>query len=98
MLDEDGLTWAGTVARAWRRVADFSGGATRGEFWGYVAAWVTVWLLVRATARPADAVVAVVGAFALASLTVRRLHAMATAEIAGIGLVLVLGAARLALG
>jgi hypothetical protein len=66
MLDEDGLTWAGTVARAWRRVA--------------------------------DAVVAVVGAFVLASLTVRRLHEMATAEIAGIGLVLVLGAARLALG
>lgn len=89
-LDKAQLTWPGTVVRAFRRTADFGGQATRGEFWGYMAAWVAVWLLVRAVARPLEVWIGVLGAVPAISLTVRWLRAMTPAEVVGLGLGLAL--------
>lgn len=81
LLDEDGQTWAGTVARGWRQAFWMFGQATRSEFWGFLmfAAWA--WGLAIPLGRPWTGIAAAALFVPLWSVTWRRMLSLTRAEI-----------------
>lgn len=90
VLDEEGLSWMEAVASGWRQALQWSGSASRGEFWGFAvhAAWL--WVLARFCVRPLDWLVLAVMLPPMAALTMRRWRSLNTYDIIGLCLMLVL--------
>lgn len=84
LLDDDGLSWPGTVTRAFRRALDFGGTATRGEFWGFLLAFALAWMVARGFFRPLDVAVALAGVLPMLALAVRRFRALDARETWGL--------------
>ncbi len=83
LLDEDGLSWPGSVMAGLRRSLDFTGNASRGEFWGFIAFALLATALVRGWDLRLGGMLMALLVLPCAALAVRRLRAMSTTEAWG---------------
>jgi hypothetical protein len=90
VLDREGISWMETVGSGWRQAIQWSGTATRGEFWGFAVHATWLWALARFCVPPLDWLLLAVLLPPMAALTMRRWRTLTTPEIMGLCLMLVL--------
>lgn len=83
-LDDDGLSWPGTVWAGLRQSLNFGGTATLGEFWGFVAFALLAAVLAGGFNPRAAWVALLVLALPTAAVAARRLRAMTSTELWGL--------------
>ena len=76
ILDEEGLSWPACLARALRHTLNYSGQATRAEFWGYAVFYLLAWLICRGWFRSASVPLGLLLGLPMLSLAWRRLKGM----------------------
>lgn len=87
-LDDEDLTWPGSVWRALRLSLNFSGSAAQGEYWGFISFMALAAVLAGSWHPRAAWAVWLLLALPAAALSVRRLRGMSNAEAWGVAALL----------
>lgn len=88
MLDDEDLSWPGSVWRALRQSLHFQGSASQGEYWGFISFVALAAVLAGGFHPRAAWAVLLVLALPTAALCARRLRSMSSAEAWGVAAML----------